>query len=103
MQPGAGLQNLETNKTSYSWFHLTCVVKMNHCWSPVKGDQGGSAEKCVSLSQNVFQVLEKHGDVEDEVVFNVPFLWFSGEYLEFRIRNTYIGSCLLFFFFCQNV
>lgn len=63
----------------------------------MKGDQGGSAKKCVSLSQNVFQVLEKHGDVGDEVVFNVPFLWFSGEYLTFRIRDTYIGSCLLFF------
>lgn len=53
--------------------------------------------KNVCLSQNVFWVLEKHGDVGDEVVFNVPFLWFSGEYLKFRVRNTYIGSCLLFF------
>lgn len=55
-------------------------------------------KKCVSLSQNVFLVLEKHGDVGDEVVFNVPFLWFSGEYFKFRIRDIYIGSCLLFFF-----
>lgn len=77
MQSEAGLQDLGTSKTSYSGFHLTCVVKMNHHGSSVKADQGGSAEKCVFKS--LAECISSFGkmqlrDVGEEVVFNVPFL-----------------------------
>lgn len=47
MQSEAGLPDLGMSKTSYSWFHLTCVVKMNHLGASMKVDQEVCAEKRV--------------------------------------------------------
>lgn len=104
-----GICSLEQVYRTWRWIKLPTVSLIWLVWSKWiivgllwKVIKEVLLKICVSLSQNVFLVLEKHGNVGDEVVFNVPFLWFSGEYLKFRIRDIYIGSCLLFFF-CWNI
>lgn len=101
LQSEAGPQDLGLSKTSHSWFNSTCVVKTNHRGSSVKADQEGSAAKCAckSLAECISGFRKTWlRDVGEEVVFNVPFLWFSGEHSKFQKKKT----CILIFFFLRK-
>lgn len=86
-QSEAGLQDLGMGKTSYSWFHLARMVKMNCHGSFMTVDQEGCAEKCVCKC--LAECISSFGKIQlkdagEETDFNVPFF--------FVFRNIPEGS-----------